>query len=417
MKQKLFLLPILLLLFSSCESNRLIRKSFYGLQALSKKQQETIEMQKKQIELMAKNIESLDKISTRLATQLDKMEAEQAKQREIAAESTDIANNNEVAPTNPYPSDTPAEKTELSAAKPNTTAKKSDKKTHKTGIAAIAKPTKTEAEKPTEKPTEKPKTTAEPFVAKISTKQKSSSLKSDILLRNPIKLGRPEIKDIAWKDATKYEIKPEYPQTLRERAMLREINMVRANPKGYIAFIQAFIDDHLKGTFQPSIPKVTSSSYTRNGQTNWKYDTVWTTPGYDSTEIDRVEIAAARELIQELSQLSPLGMLQPACCLAEAAEQHGRYLQTIGKIAHVDGEGKMALDRLPKGCNVSGLSENLCAGTTSVRQALIQLLVDARVAGRGHRRALLSAKQTKIGVYEIGAFGKYATGWVQEYSH
>ncbi len=402
----------------------MIRKSFYGLQALSKKQQETIDMQKKQIELMEKNIQSLEKIATRLSTQLDKMEAEQAKKDAIVAESTDIAINAETAPTNPYPSDTPTEKTDLVAAKVKTSGKKTkgEKIAEKTKTDSKAEKTveavKTDAEKTkVSKYSEKTKAAAEPLITKVSTKQKSAGLKSDILLRNPIKLGRPEIKDVAWTDASKYEIKAEFPQTLRERAMLREINMVRANPKSYIPFIETFIIEHKKGTYQPSMPNVTSSSYTRNGQTSWRYDTVWSSPHYDSTQIDLVEIAAARELIQELSQLNPLGMLQPCSCLTETAEKHGHYLETIGKIAHVDGEGKMAIDRLPKGCNVSGLSENLCAGTTSVRQALIQLLVDARVAGRGHRRIILSAKQTKIGVYEIGVFGKYATGWVQEYSH
>ena len=403
MNKILLFLPLLILLLSSCETSKITRKNISALQVSAKKQQETIELQLKNIEALQKTVESLQAIALRMETQMAALEAAQNSTLNTATEAS-------LQPVK-FPAEAANYQADASiapAARPKTVLKTTEKgaKTAAQKGVASKEPTAPQdvlAAKPAAKP------------VKTIAKDKSAALKADNLLKTPVALGRVAIKDAIWLDAANYDRKPNFPQTARERLMLREINMVRANPKGYIAFVEEFIRESEKGTPVPRVPIVTTSTY--GGNSKAVYDTTWTGGGFDTTKIDRKELATARELIEELRKTKPLMLLEPSRCLADVAEEQGLYLETIGKLSHSNAGGKLANERLPTGCAIAGISENLVAGTTSVRQALLQLLIDTKVTGRGHRRNILSPNQTQVGVYEVGLFGRYATGWVQEFGH
>jgi uncharacterized protein YkwD len=111
-------------------------------------------------------------------------------------------------------------------------------------------------------------------------------------------------------------------------------------------------------------------------------------------------------------------MLTPSECLTKAAKEQGDYCKSTGKMSHSGKNGKQIHERLPKFCsNLASGSENLCAGSATVREAFLQLLVDGNVPDRGHRKNLLNPEHTLVGVYETGSFNGFVTGWVQEFGH
>lgn len=147
----------------------------------------------------------------------------------------------------------------------------------------------------------------------------------------------------------------------RELKMIDEINLVRSNPKAYIPFIKNYL--------------------VNQEQTASLQD-------------------AADELIEELKKLKPMSRLKPDAEMYKAARQFGVELMKKNRIEH---------SALP-------YAENLSFGVEDVREAVISLLIDEDIEGRGHRRNILTERFSKVAVHELpGEVEGFNHCYVQEF--
>ena len=168
-----------------------------------------------------------------------------------------------------------------------------------------------------------------------------------------------------------------------ELKMIEEINLVRSNPKGYIPYIEAYIEEVKK---------------------NRRLS--------DNTSI------AAYELIDQLSRTSPLSVLKPRECLHKAAELHGEDRKKAGSNDHAGTNGSWPWDRIRNACaGIIDGNENLIGGTYNIRLAVVLLLVDAGFPSRGHRSTLLNPKWKYIACYKAGTIGNMPNSWVQNFAY
>ena len=147
--------------------------------------------------------------------------------------------------------------------------------------------------------------------------------------------------------------------SVRETAMIDEINILRRDPKAYIPFVESYLKLH---------------------RSNNEMQT------------------AGKELIRQLKDLSALPALTLNPVMYSAAKQFGLSLKEADEIEHSE---------LP-------YFENLSLGHANVRDAIMDLLVDDDIADRGHRRNLLNGTISKIAVYEVpGALQGYHHCFIQ----
>lgn len=164
--------------------------------------------------------------------------------------------------------------------------------------------------------------------------------------------------------------------------MIAEINLLRSNPSGYIPYIEGFIADMKEnGEFGDAI-------------------------------------ATAKELINVLKKTKPMGKLTPLPCLYEIAQKHAEEQKPKGDINHQGEDGSWPWDRILKGCTdlVDG-NENIVAGPSAVRQAIIILLVDDGIKSRGHRNNLINANWKYVTCYKIGQVGEMPNFWLQLFAN
>ena len=166
-----------------------------------------------------------------------------------------------------------------------------------------------------------------------------------------------------------------------ELSMIDEINLLRSNPRGYVAYVRDY------------------AARSKNGQT-WP-----------------VNQATVDELIGELNQLGPLSTLAPMQCVYEAARKHGEDIRERGRSGHVGSDGSYPWDRVLRECpSLADGNENLVAGPDNVRDAVIMLLIDDGIANRGHRRTLLNPEWKYAAPYKVGKVGMFPNSWVQKFA-
>ena len=166
--------------------------------------------------------------------------------------------------------------------------------------------------------------------------------------------------------------------TAEENEMVKEINLIRSNPKGYIPYVEQYIRDIKSG-------KAFGSSTT-----------------------------AAYELIDELKRTPPLSVLQPANCLYQAARKHGEEAVRKGSSDHQGIDGSWPWDRVKRACsNMQDGNENLVGGPSNIREAVMLLLVDDGISNRGHRKTLLNKDWKYVACYKSGQVGQMPNSWVQ----
>lgn len=164
-----------------------------------------------------------------------------------------------------------------------------------------------------------------------------------------------------------------------EMEMVREINLIRSNPAGYVRYVQAYRDRIAAGD------------------------------GFGS-------VATCDELIAELKKTQPLAILQPAQCIYNAAKRHGLDQLQIGSTNHVGSDGSYPWNRVRRECpGMSDGNENLVGGPSNVREAVMMLLVDDGISTRGHRRNLLDPSWRYVACYKIGQVGDMPNSWVQNF--
>ena len=165
-----------------------------------------------------------------------------------------------------------------------------------------------------------------------------------------------------------------------EMEMVNEINMMRANPKGYVKYINEYVADQRANNGFP------------------------------------VSQAVVDELIAELNNLGPLSQLKPKECVYIAAKKHGQDILHMGRTDHIGSDGAWPWDRVRRECpDLSDGNENLVGGPSSVRESVVILLIDEGIPNRGHRKTLLRSDWVYVACYSIGKVGMMPNCWVQKF--
>ena len=156
-----------------------------------------------------------------------------------------------------------------------------------------------------------------------------------------------------------------------ERDLLTEINLVRANPQAYAAYLEK-----MKPLFQ-------GKQYTAVGRPPLMTEEGWT---------------AVEEAIRFLRAAKPSGPLNPSRGLSLAALAHVKDQSGSGGTGH-RGTNGMIEDRVkPFGNWQGGIGENITYGNDSARERLLTWLIDDGFPSRGHRMRLMSGDYKVAGV-------------------
>lgn len=174
--------------------------------------------------------------------------------------------------------------------------------------------------------------------------------------------------------------------TSKDSAMIAEINVLRANPASYIPKVEKYI-------------KVCEMKQAKANNGN-----LVTTTDYSK------HIEAAKELIAELESISSLPLLIPNVDMFTVTEAHAEYLSSIGKVSHTDANGNTATERM-SGVNVKNVTENIVTDNGIITSAILVLLVDGDIDGRGHRKNLLDPNAKFISVHTTGDY------WVMNFAN
>lgn len=154
-----------------------------------------------------------------------------------------------------------------------------------------------------------------------------------------------------------------FSQTMREKQMVKEINLVRTNPTGYIKYIQdyaAFFEQ----------------SFGMNNQ--MKKDLT--------------------ELVNLLKTMKPVKALVFSSELYSTAQRSANRIHKSNKMVHTQAD----------------VAENIVAGFTEPRLAVIDLLVDNGIKDRGHRENILDANFTEVAVAET-TVREYGVLFIQQF--
>ena len=174
------------------------------------------------------------------------------------------------------------------------------------------------------------------------------------------------------KDAARY-------MTAEEISMLKEINLVRSNPAGYVKYVE---------------------EYKKKIEAGRAFGSV----------------ATCDELIKELERTPKLSTLQATECIYRAAKKHGQDQRPTGDVDHIGTDGSYPWDRVRQECpNMTDGNENLVAGPSAVRDCILILLVDDGIPNRGHRRTLLNPDWKYAACYKVGKVGNMPNNWVQNF--
>jgi uncharacterized protein YkwD len=172
--------------------------------------------------------------------------------------------------------------------------------------------------------------------------------------------------------------------TDREKAMIKEINLVRSNPRAYIVVVEEYV------------------KYMKADDLN------------DGFYKDEIEVA--KELIAELKNTPTLSILQPSEGIYRAAKIHGDAAKKIGSLDHEGQDGSFPWDRVKKyDTNMADGGENIVGGLSDIRKAVLTLLIDSGIKGRGHRAALLYPDWTHVACYEVGEVNGMPFMWLQNF--
>lgn len=149
--------------------------------------------------------------------------------------------------------------------------------------------------------------------------------------------------------------------TSREEEMINEINLLRLNPANYCSYVEAYLQKH---------------------------------------DADNEVIMAAKELVSILKKMKPLNPLILNASMYHEAKQYGLSMVKKNVIEH---------STLP-------YAENLSLGHKDIRDAIIDLLIDEGMPGRGHRKNLLNERIKHVAVFELpGKVQDIGYCYVQEF--
>ncbi|MFK7947211.1 MAG: DUF1573 domain-containing protein [Saprospiraceae bacterium] len=258
------------------------------------------------------------------------------------------------------PNITPPKKNNIPApAKPKVTKKQN--RTNTQPVPAKPTPNKPTPSKPT-------KTNTKPSV-NVANSTGSNDLGTDIA-RNY--LGGEELNTA---------VNETYLST-REKAMIKEINLVRSNPQAYIKVVETYVQ------------------YMKSDDGDWYKD----------------EIITAKELIEELKKTPKLSILLPSRDIYTAAKMHGEEAKKVGSLEHQGQDGSWPWDRVTKyDKTMKDGNENIVGGMKDIRKSVLTLLIDSGIEGRGHRKTMLKKEWTHVSAYDVGKVGEMPNMWLQKF--
>ena len=175
-----------------------------------------------------------------------------------------------------------------------------------------------------------------------------------------------------------------------EQAVLDEINLARAQPQAYAAFVEATRKFYNGKSYQP--------------------------PG-QSRAIQTFEgTSAVDEAVNFLRAAKPLPPLDVARGMSLAARDHVKDLSTNGISGHRGSDGSTPNDRVDRyGEWQSAIGEAIVYKWTTARDAVIGMIVDDGVPSRGHRNSIFDAKYSIAGI-AVGAPSAFGTMAVITYA-
>jgi uncharacterized protein YkwD len=113
--------------------------------------------------------------------------------------------------------------------------------------------------------------------------------------------------------------------------------------------------------------------------------------------LEREEPGAVGEAIAFLERQAPLRPLKADERLDAAARQHAQVQGPRGEVGH-GAAGSLGVRLRANGVFAGLCAENISYGYDDARDVVRQLIIDSRVAGRGHRRNIFTASYSAIGV-------------------
>jgi uncharacterized protein YkwD len=200
-----------------------------------------------------------------------------------------------------------------------------------------------------------------------------------------------------------------------EREMIREINLLRSNPLGYLQLIKplliqakATLKQQGKGYRNYSL---TIRTVVISGKETITTDTTW---HFANEE----EVKALQSLVKDLTKMKPLSILQPDSGIYKAVQYYGADQDKHAwNLHHKGSDGSMPWDRITRFSPRMQTGNENIAGRfplASPREIVIQLLIDSGIPGYGHRYNLLDKQWTHIACYASGLNdGMYR--WLQNF--
>jgi LysM repeat protein/uncharacterized protein YkwD len=175
-----------------------------------------------------------------------------------------------------------------------------------------------------------------------------------------------------------------------ESLMVDAINSMRANPRGFISEVEAFVA-------------------TKNAEP-WRQKPI--------------NAQAVASLISQLERTPPLSVLRAHPCLYRVARNQGNYLHNTKQFRHDGPNGKYPWSRSLEACPTVKLgttkgpngnavgNENLVMGLEPA-EAVIYLLIDEASADRGHRNTLLAPEWAYVSCFNYGTVNNIGNHFVQ----
>lgn len=167
-----------------------------------------------------------------------------------------------------------------------------------------------------------------------------------------------------------------------ENAVIQEINMARANPKGYATLLEEW-----KWYFDGRLLKI---------------------PG-ERIVLTREGATAVNEAMSIVRSMNPVARLRPSKGMSLGAKDHVKDQGLSGSIGHRGRDGSTVWDRVNRyGTWEKSIAENISYGSDKARNIVMGLIIDDGVSGRGHRKNIFNPDFRVIGV-ACGHHGTYGT--------
>ncbi|WP_026232372.1 LysM peptidoglycan-binding domain-containing protein [Neolewinella persica] len=175
-----------------------------------------------------------------------------------------------------------------------------------------------------------------------------------------------------------------------ESLMVDAINRMRANPRGFIPEVEAFVA-------------------AKNAEP-WRKKPI--------------NARAVASLIKRLDETPPLSVLRAHPCLYRVAKNHGNYLHNTKQFRHDGPNGKYPWSRSLEACPTVKLgttkgpngnavgNENLVMGLEPT-EAVIYLLIDEGASDRAHRNTLLAPEWAYVSCFNYGTVNNVGHHFVQ----